>query len=87
MRLIKCLPSQMLEGADNQNFLLSLLVACCAIVEEPADPEALGQEHGHEGARRDLVGLGVIVVGSEMLHGVEEVQTSVGAARRFVMVR
>ena len=78
-------PSQMLQGADNETFLL--LVVAGITVEEPADPEALGQEHGHEGARRDLVGLGVIVVGSEMLHGVDEVQTSVGAARRFVMVR
>ena len=66
----------MVEGADNQDFVL---IVVNAAVEEFADSEALGEEGRHKHARRPLLYVD-LVTGSEMLHGVEKVQTSVGAA-------
>ena len=64
----------MLEGVDNHNFFVIAIT-----VKESADSEALGEERSHKGARRPPLvtdGGG----GGEVLHGVGEIQTSVGAA-------
>ena len=71
------------QGADDHNFVTLVSLA----VKEPADSEALGEERCNKGARRQLLGLDLLI-GGEVLHGVAEVQTSVGAtasACRFLL--
>ena len=69
----------MLEGADDQNFVI-----VAAAIEEAADFEALCEERRLKDARRPriLVVSGVVCGGGggEMLHGVYEVQTLIRAA-------
>ena len=64
----------MLEGADNHNFFVISIT-----VKESAHSEALGEERRHKSAGRPPLvtdGGG----GGEVLHGVGEIQASVGAA-------